>query len=330
MARVIHRRVLTAAEALGRRRISPMRRLGLIGWLSVAVAVVWLGNTLRPLLGWGALDQPNWFEIANFVVAALGHAALLALPAGLLFGFPAARRRNRWLFRGVTLLALMQLLGPAMGALQQWTMDAGIYDPGAPGFSATGMAITLLTVASAIVSLAAVWALSDGLAAAGARPRLIAVVAIAAAGIGAQVVFIVPYVLDNQVNLLGSYGLDLLRSCLSLGTIGLWFVVALRLLVGSVAGLVPRRAWVAAGVGGVALMAEYLANTGIMFVGGVGDLLVTVQAVLGLLSSAVWVLLLLALALGLGRDTNHAAGERWRIPRYARRRRRRHGVAGAA
>ncbi|MHB8893354.1 MAG: hypothetical protein ACYC65_15070 [Candidatus Limnocylindrales bacterium] len=316
MASVAHRRVLTAAEVRGRRRVSPAARLGPVGWVFAVIAVLWLGNELRPLLAWGAFDQLNWGEDATLIVRALGDAAMLALPAGLLLGFPAAGRRNRWLLRGVVLVALAQLARPALDAAQQWAFDGGFYGPSGEATSPAGLAVTMLSVATGLLSLAGVWSTSDGLAAAGARPRRAAVIAIAAAAVGVQGAFIVRYVVDGEVNMLSAYGLDLLRIALSLAVIALWFVVAARLLVGAAAGLVPSGAWVVGGIAGGLLLAVQLASTAFQFLGGLGDFSSLVWPVMSIASSAVWVLLLAALAMGLGRDTRHAAGERWRIPHY--------------
>lgn len=316
MARLVQRRVLTAAEAAARKPIGPAARLGPVGLIFAAIAVLWLGNELRPLLAWGAFDQLNWGTDANLILRALGDAAMLALPAGLLLGFPSAGRRNRWLLRGVVLVALAQLARPALDAAQQWAFDGGLYGPSGEATSPAGLAVTMLSVATGLLSLAGVWSTSDGLAAAGARPRRAAVIAIAAAAVGVQGAFIVRYVVNGEVNMLSSYGLDLLRIALSLAVIALWFVVAARLLVGAVAGLAPSRAWVVGGIAGGLLLAVQLASTVFQFLGSLGDFSSLVWTVMGIASSAVWVLLLAALAMGLGRDTRHAAGERWRIPHY--------------
>ena len=308
--------MLTAAEVRGRRRVSAAARLGPVGWVFAVLAVLWLGNELRPLLAWGAFDQLNWGTDANLIVRALGDAAMLALPAGLLLGFPAAGRRNRWLLRGVVLVALAQLARPALDAAQQWAFDGGLYGPSGEATGPVGLAVTMLSVATGLLSLAGAWSTSDGLAEAGARPRRAAVIAIAAAAVGVQGAFIVRYVINGEANLLSSYGLDLLRIALSLAVIALWFVVAARLLVGAVAGLVPSRAWVVGGIAGGLLLAVQLASSVFELLGGLGDFSGLVWPVMSIASSAVWVLLLAALAMGLGRDTRHAAGERWRIPHY--------------
>ena len=318
MARVAHRHVLTAAEAAALRPRSPAARLGPVGWFFAVIALLWLGNELRPLLEWGAFDRLNWGDDATLIVRTFGDAALLALPAGLLLGFPAARRRNPWLFRGVVLLALSQVVGPALRAVQTWPFEGSLWDPSAEGIDPIGIAISLLTVAAALVSLAAVWAISDGLADAGARPRRVVVWLAAIAGIGAELTFIVPYVLSNDVDLLGTMGLSLVRTAISLMVIGLWYVVATRLLVGAASGLVPRHAWAMGGIaGGLVLVQQLMGKAyGLGLLGSPGDVFEAFGIAMSVASAGVWVLLFVALVLGLGRGTNRPAGERRRIPRY--------------
>ena len=131
MAHVAHRRLLTTAEARARRPLSAVQRLGPVGWVFTVLAVAWAVVELRPITEFSAFDSLD--QDALLVVRTLGDAALLALPAGLLLGFPGARRRNPWLFRGAVLLALVQLTQPAMRALQDWLITQA--DPSLEGFN---------------------------------------------------------------------------------------------------------------------------------------------------------------------------------------------------
>ncbi|HEY5433825.1 MAG TPA: hypothetical protein VIK13_01205, partial [Candidatus Limnocylindrales bacterium] len=110
MTHVAHRRFLTTAETQARRPLGAAQRLGPVGWVFTLLAVTWAVIELRPLTEFSAFDSLD--KDALLVVRTLGEVALLALPAGLLLGFPGARRRNPWLFRGLVLLALVQLAQP--------------------------------------------------------------------------------------------------------------------------------------------------------------------------------------------------------------------------
>lgn len=315
MARVEHRRIVTAAEARSRRPTGAARRLGPVGWAFAGIAVAWLGVELRPLLDWGAFETPSWSGTAMLVVRAVGNAAILALPAGLLLGYPAARRRNRWLFRGMVLLALVQLADPALNAAAGWVRDQSA-DPFGDGLGPLEAALSMLSLATGVMSLTGALAISDGLFDAGARPRRLVIAVIATAGVGLQLAFIVPLIMVNGLEVFRAGVIDVLRLAVSLALFGAWYVIGLRLAVGFPAGLRPRRAWAVGGVAGALFVGERLATVLLSWAVGAGQVPEIAGPVTAVIASAVWVLLLVALALGLGRGSDRGAGDRRRIRRH--------------
>ncbi len=268
---------------------------------------------LRPLTEFSAFDSVD--KDALLIVRTLGDVAIVALPAGLLLGFPGARRRNPWLFRGVVLLALVSLVQPALRALQGWVLDQ--VDPAAGGFSPLYAATAMVSMAVGIVALAAVWAVSDGLFDAGARPRRLVLALVAAAAVVLELWFVVPLIVDNGLAIFRNGILDIASLAISVAFSAAWYVVSARLVVGFTVGLVPRRAWAAGALAGALFIIGRLAMTlqlwAVQLSGGTP---VNLGPALQVASSAVWVLLLVALCLGLGRGTNRGAGERRRLPRY--------------
>ena len=312
MARVVQRRFLAPAEAKARRPVGPAQRLGPVGWVFAVLAVGWAVVALRPLTEFSAFDSVD--KDALLIVQTLGDVAILALPAGLLLGFPGARRRNPWLFRGVVLIALVSLVQPALRALQTWVLDQ--VDLSAGGFSPLYAATAMVSLAIGIVSLAAVWAVSDGLFDAGARPRRLVLALVAAAAVVLELVFVVPLVVDNGLAIFRNGILDIASFAISVAFYAAWYVVAARLVVGFTLGLVPRRAWAVGAFAGALYIIGSLATTLQVWAGQFWGALLNFGIALQVASSAVWVLLLVALALGLGRGTSRGAGERRRLPRY--------------
>ena len=318
MTHVAHRRFLTAAESQARRPRSAAQRMGTVGWTFAALAAVWAVVELWPLTQFSAFDSLD--QDALLVVRTLGDAALLALPAGLLLGFPGARRRNRWLYRGLVLLALVQLARPAQRALQSWVLERegpGMFEG---VFSPLYEATVLVSLAIGVASLAGVWALSDGLFDAGARPRRPVLVVLAGAVVGLELALLVQLVANNGLEVFMN-GLSTIASlAISIAVDAAWFVVAARLVAGFTAGLMPRRAWALGAVAGGLLIVDGLVGSVQGWTGALGAMYLSLGPVMVVTSSAVWVSLFLALALGLGRGTNRGSGERRRLRRYEVRR----------
>ena len=318
MTHVAHRRYLTAAESQARRPLSAVQRLGPVGWTFAVLAAAWAVVELWPLTQFSAFDSLD--QDALLVVRTLGDVALLALPAGLLLGFPGARRRNRWLFRGLVLLALVQLAQPAQRALQSWVLERegpGLFEG---AFSPLYEATVLVSIAIGVVSLAGVWALSDGLFDAGARPRRAVLVVLAGAAVALELAFLVQVVADNGLGVFRD-GLPSIASfAISIAIYAAWFVVGARLVAGFAAGLVPRRAWALGALAGGLLIVDSLVTSLQLWTGALGAMSLSLGPVMVVTSSAVWVSLFLALALGLGRGTNRGPGERRRLRRCEVRR----------
>ena len=304
MTRAAHRRFLTAAEVTARRPLSAAQRLGPVGWTFAVLAVAWAVVELWPLTQFSAFDSLG--QDALLVVRTLGDVALVALPAGLLLGFPGARRRNRWLFRGLVLLALVQLAQPAMRALQAWVLEQ--VDLSVAGFNPLWTAMVLVWLAIAVISLAGVWALSDGLFDAGARPRRAVLVVIAGAAVALELAVLVQVVADDGLGVFRDGLLSIASFAISIAVYAAWFVVGARLVAGFAAGLVPRRAWALGALAGGLLIIDSLVPTLQLSAGPLGAMSLSLGPVLVVTSSAVWVLLFLALALGLGRGTNRGPG----------------------
>ncbi len=312
MARWVHRRVLTAEEAQARRPLTAAQRLGFVGWAFALLAVAWAAVELWPITQFSAFD--SMYDDAMLVVRALGDVAIVALPAGLLLGFPGARHRNPWLFRGVLLLALLQLALPAIRALQGWVFEQ--VDPSLEAFGPVLAAMSLVSLGAMFVRLAATWALSDGLFDAGARPRRPVLVLIAGAVVALDLVVVGPVVLANGSGVFANGFLDVVSLVLSLAVTVAWWVVVARLGVGFVVGLPPRRAWALGALAGALFITQDLVLIAWSLAGQLWQVSLGLDPVAAIVGSAVWVLLFVALAMGLGRGTSRPAGERRRLPRY--------------
>ena len=99
---------------------------------------------------------------------AVAASAAIALPAALELGLPGARGRAPWLYRGVVLLALAQVLLFALGQVSQRVLAAADVSDPSDGlvlvFSVGSLAAAILQVARRVVG-------ADGLGDLGARPR---------------------------------------------------------------------------------------------------------------------------------------------------------------
>ena len=173
-----------------------------------------------------------------------------------------------------------------------------------------------MSLAIGVVSLAGAWALSDGLFDAGARPRRAALVVIAAAAVGLELVYLVPIVVANGLGVFRNGVLDLVSLAVSVALYAVWYIVGARLVIGLAAGLLPRRAWLVGAVAGALFIIESLVTTLTLAAGQLWGIPVSLGLLVPVAASAVWVLLFAALVLGLGRGTDRGAGERRRVPRY--------------
>src|SRR3990172_6550122 len=212
MAAIEQRRVMSRAEARTRRPVRFPATISPLGWVSAWVGVVRLAITLQPLLSPGALDAQRWSDDARFLIGALGEGAVMGLPAAVALGFPSARRRNRWLFRGAVLLALNPLAGMAVRWLQLRVAEIAdpfvesVFDPATP----LGLSLALLSLSTALIAIAGAWSLSDGLDEAGARPRRGGLPAAAVAGVAVVAAMSLPYFTFDETRLVSAdFALDM-------------------------------------------------------------------------------------------------------------------------
>lgn len=303
MARLAHRHFLTRAERRARSPRSGTDRISPIGWAFAALAGAWAAVRLRPLLDPGALDPMDWGDATMLVVATLGQAARIALPAALAFGFVAAPRRNPWLWRASMLLALTTFVAP----LTSWIRDRiielldpeleRIFDPASPpgltfvAFGAVGIGISILALV----------ALAFGLQDAGARLSRPLVIVLAALGGAFAILAIAPFTVIGSTA--GGVTPELAWFVVSVALTSilhaLWFIVVGQLIAGVRLGLVPVAAWaiaVVTGLLGASVLILSAALTGIG--GGLPDWAFTA---FGIVTSLIWVPLFVAFALGLGR-----------------------------
>jgi hypothetical protein len=274
-----------------------------VGWASVLSAFGFLVFGLRPLTELGDPRFWDWSQIAFTVLESVRNATVVALPAALEWGVPWARRRTPWLMRGVVLLAVEQLARPVLEVAREQYLErvpeaADLYFD-----TPVGLALVLVSLGVSVLGIAGVWALSDGLSDAGARPRRAIVVGVVAAGTALALYAYLPLYgfftegVTQEVDRL-LWWLNLGGLLLGFADIALWLMVGVRLVAGLPFGLRPRRAWVLAAVAGACVIGRWLLASLLPLANLVGSEL---SWSLSLVTDASWVLLLIAFAAGLGR-----------------------------
>ncbi|MEW6225369.1 MAG: hypothetical protein AB1627_12155 [Chloroflexota bacterium] len=301
MAAIEQRRVMSRAEAKFRRPVRFPATVSPVGWAFALLAMGQFVIRVQPLLAPGALDAPRWGDDARLLVDAVGEAAIIGLPAALALGFPAAPSRNRWLVRGVVLLALAPLASMAVSWFRERIIEIAdpsalfAFDPSTP----LGLGLAVLSLSTMLITIAGAWSLSDGLDEAGATLTRGVLVLAGSAGVAVVLAAYGGYVVGIELEL-ATFALSVVGLVLSAIVLALWFVIAARLAVGWVDGLAPRVAWVVGTVAGVLLVGRFVASAVIGLTGGFegddGRLVV-----LSLISPTAWILLFAAFALGLGR-----------------------------
>ena len=308
MASLEHRRVLSAVEVGGQRPKPFYARLPPTARLFAVAAVIWLLWELRPLLEPGALDAMDLPNDAMFAARNLGDASTVALPAALAFGYPAVQRRNRWLWNAAVTMAVARLAQYLLTVASGWILQAfdsftsRLYD--ATVSTAVSVAVEVVwllpLIAFALVAVS-MWMLSKGLADAGARPSRVAVLGIAAVGLGLSLLSIAPIFLGDSapVELADQVRLGLTIP-ITLAIVSFSFVAALRLVIGWWSGLVPVRAWAIGAAWGVLTIRIPVIAMSMQSIGseGLPDWAWTAYALLTLVQGF---LLFIAFALGLGR-----------------------------
>ena len=310
MTHIVHRRtaVLRRTEPSVFEAITAS--LSPVGAISALLAVFSLvvGLALFVMTQAGGATPLQWF---GSVLSSLSTAAVIGLPAALEVGFPGARRRNRWLWRGLVLLAVSQAALIGLSVFQDW-MQAGTFlamDQGSVAALAFNAGFLTLTLAVRLAGILGALLIGGGLAGAGARPPRVLIyvpaflVAAAFLVLFGQYIGFVPTTLDWWLNVVTVVVLWLLP-------ILVWVAVGLRLVAGLAMGLVPRSAWVVGAIAGVLLIAYWVLNAPTLEL--VQNQVLTLLVRIGGLLT--WVLLNAALLLGLGRGTR---GRRTR-PRLVR------------
>lgn len=309
MATIIHRRrVRVAGPEPARGPGARLDTLTWVGWASLVAAFGFLVFGLRPLAEMGDVRSWNLGQAWDIVRGSLRDASIAFLPAALELGVPEARRRTPWLMRGTVLLALEQVAGPALDwARTQYVelvpeaMERGYDTP-------FGLALLMVTLGITILGIAGAWALSDGLADAGARPRRAILVLVVAVGTGLAIMAYVPsYLVEGVLTDLGLVMVLATLAGLVLGLldIAVWLLAATRLASGALLRLRPRTAWVLALVSGLSLIAVQFAMP--VFTAWIRVPTEIIYAI-GAVSSLGWIALALAFVAGLGRGQARREG----------------------
>ena len=276
----------------------------MLGWVSVIAAVGYLVISLRPILDLGGPAVWDWGEVGNRVLAALRPAVVIGMPAALELGVPGARRRTPWLMRGLVLLALEELARPAIRVAQQYVYEQISPEALDPGFeSPIGLALALVSIAATLLAIGGAWALSGGLADAGARPRRVTLAIVVGVGLVVSAFAYLPlsgFLVEGATFdfALPRTWFNVLSVAFGFVEIWLWLVIGTRLVAGSGLRLRPRRAWFLGAISGVTILVVRL---------GYPLLFITQPDVPGLVfatgvvASVPWIVLFLAFATGLGR-----------------------------
>jgi hypothetical protein len=280
------------------------QRLTWVGWLSLAGALGVLILQLRFLLNDGVLFGDGYLQTTVFtIVRAVSLAATIALPAALEIGGAGARRAVPWLMRGAILIALSEVASLVVREVRRRAFE-GNFDP----FDYTNpvtVAFALLGIAPAVVLIAGTWSMSDGLADAGARPsrRVWAAAVAVVLGVTIAAYLTASYLVIDLSSMLAL--VNNLSVIVSLVVVAVTTVLAVRLVWGA-RELLPRQAWLVAGVAGACqlvgafgLNLVFLASMATQAPLGAG----LVGNVLAAADSAVWVFVAAAFVLGLGRRT---------------------------
>jgi hypothetical protein len=315
MARIVHRhRLPSLAPAPGIRRLPARGRL-FLALAAVAAAVelwpavnaTWLGVT--DVLG----------EFASVLPTAFRNAAVVGLPAAVVWAQPRARRVNPWLWKGAVIVAVVQLARyPADRFTRALIEAANVGEPGAavPAFALASVVGLLL----AFLTTLGIWALSEGLMDAGARLAKAVI-----AGLGLAVVGIVVVAFGPSVMAAIQEGGDpLLAVNLASVLVNALYLFSLALLAGrSVAGAIgrldPRLAWRLGAVAAVSLAVVPVVSLGLTILGSASQTALPEVLFTALRLSVFlgWPLLAVAFASGMGAQPRWVDGFRARRHRLS-------------
>ena len=265
--------------------------------LAIATLIV----QLLPLTGSGALSDANRINSIVIALRAVAASAAIALPAALELGLPGARGRVPWLYRGVVLLALAQVLLFALGQVSQRVLAAADVSDPSDGLV---LVFSIGSLGAAILQVAGAWSTADGLGDLGARPRRAFIVGLpliaAAATIAGYYGIVIPYMEQAvETGNLPSTVVPLLRLAVGIVVSALLVGVGVRLVDGGIRGLRPRRPWLTGWVAGACLIGSVFGEA--LLIAPLETLFLPLALLSLLLEMLGWVLLVSALAAGLGR-----------------------------
>lgn len=341
MQRLVHRRgvgITAAAPAGPGSTIGPLARrvaapLTGVGWASLAGAAAYLVIALWPYVVDGRRIGDQGDSLLTVALRVAG-ALEVALPAAIEWGYPEVARRNRRLLLGLAVLAAAEFLAPPVRYLESTLFEAVL--SGATGDDPTPMLMLLSQVvglAFGVLGVAGWTALLLGLGRAGARPRAIVLVLVVAAGVVLSgLAYVVPVARAGNLDVPFGDPAYIASFAMTLVYQAVLIAVALTLLAGAWQRLVPRRAWWLGAVAAIALFAGFgadLLQSALNPTTADGSTDLTLVIVGNLLEGgAVWLLLLFACLLGLGRGTDRRAAGRPRGTAFALRGGRRFRPAG--
>jgi len=316
--------------------------LTLIGWLSIVAAIAYAAVQLSsPLEGvFTSSGDISWLALLHVVSSSV----VILLPAALELGYPGVRRRNKALLIGLTLLAVAEVMRPAVTWLFDWADTMIVIDPnGTSGnvaqFDSTPwlmFARQLMGVARQVIDLAAWLSVFAGLGAAGARPRgrVVIAPALAVTAVIATYDAVTLWTFSSEGDLsMAPFALaNVLAAGVGICTTAASVAVVVALLWGANLRLRPRLAWRLGAVAGVLMVVGILSALAFTLFawrlsGEDSTGVATLLAISQILQSAGWPLLLAASLAGLGRGTDERHVPPWHafVVRGARRLR----VAGA-
>jgi hypothetical protein len=274
--------------------------LSAVGWASIVFAVATLIVALLPLASAGALSDANRISSLVLVLRSVAASAAIGLPAALEFGLAGARGRVPWLYRGVVLLALAQVLLFALSEVSKRVLtDADVSDPSSP----IVLAFSVGSLAAAILQVAGAWSTADGLADLGARPRRAFVVGLpliaAAATLAGYLGIVIPYLeAAIEAGNVQATIVPLLRLAVAILLSAVIVALGVRLVDGGIRRLRPRRAWLTGWIAGACLVGSVFATA--LLIDPLQSLILPIAILSLLLEMLGWVLLVSALAAGLG------------------------------
>jgi hypothetical protein len=294
MGRTVHRRYRTGTVVpQGVGRLPVVGRVFVVLAALAALAELW-----AVVDAWQLGASEWWSDVPQLLPVAARAAAIVVLPAAVAWASPTRFRANPWLWRGVLLVAVAQLLRYPATLLQRALVDA--YG-GGDADTTLFLAQAAIGLALGFLSVLAVWALSEGVKDAGGRSRG-AVAFAAVVGIAGFLLLVVPGLAAGV-----TVDLQLAVNVLSVGLNGLFLfasaLLAARLLAGVLRRVPPAVAWRVGAIGGwVVLVLPSLS---------LASLLVSVYVLppgegvsipyLGVATYFGWPLIALALGMGMAR-----------------------------